>query len=380
MKKSIAIIVLFILLLSVAAGCENSKVVDISSDETGVFEGFSNTEYNSEADYQYFFCDSTQVQLVGNGYFLRYGDKLYYLSKDTMQLMPVCSQINCEHNTKDCDAYVNSVSVLRYYDGYLYYVDRTGAISENVNTLCRKSLDGSQTEKICDLIAENNVCVTVLGIHRGYVFYNVREGEDKCVLYRVDLDKKKLEKVYSYKAVFADLYRFIGYGDGVLFGRSCALNKDYSAFKYDLCYYDYKKNKVYVVLENSGGDYAVADGIIYYYADGGVYSYDVETDTKELFYAIDEPVYLSYDGKYLYLDNGWAEFFGFIEKSEIQVYIVDMEGNLIDAVSANEYYSTYGDMDYMFQTTLTGIEFFDKSKIGTNDKEWTKIDIDSAYN
>ena len=376
MKKSITIIVLFILLLCFMTGCDSIGSADISS-EGEVFEGFLNTEYNSETDYQYFFGDLSKVVLVGDGYYLNNYDKLYYMKKDTMQPMPVCSKIDCEHATNDCDAYIDSVSALRYYDGYLYYVVMHG---RNENVLYRRALDGSKVEKVCDLISSEDMLITELGIHRGYMLYSVIESEDSCALYRVDLNKKKNEKIYTYKAFYADLYRFIGYGYGVLFIKECALDKDYSAFRYDLCYYDYTKNRISVVLENSGGDYAVADDNIYYYADGGVYKYDTKSGNRELFYAADEPVFVSYDGKHLYLDNGWAYNLELINESECRIYIVDMDGKLMDIVSKNEYYTCYGDADYMFQSALNGIEYFDKSKIGTADNGWTEIGINSGYN
>ena len=89
MKKSIAIIILFILVLSTTAACSSSKVTNISIGKEGVFEGFSNTEYNPETDFQYFFSDLSQVALAGNGYYvLGYDSKLYYLEKNTMQPIP----------------------------------------------------------------------------------------------------------------------------------------------------------------------------------------------------------------------------------------------------------------------------------------------------
>ena len=294
-----------------------------------------------------------------------------------MNPMPVCSQIDCSHDTEDCDAYIYSGSALRYYDGYLYYVVVHG---RNENVLYRRALDGSRIEKVCDLISSEDILVTELGIHRGYMLYSVMESEDSCALYKVDLSKKKNEKIYTYKAFYADLYRFIGYGDGVLFVRLCALDKEYSEFKCDLCYYDYTDNKVSVIVENRVGDYAVAADNIYYYSDGGVYRYDIKSGSEELFYTVDEPVFVSYDGKYLYLDNGWAYNLELIDGSECRIYIVDMDGKLMDTVPQNEYYTCYGDADYMFQTTLNGIGYFDKSKIGTPDNAWTEIVIDSGYN
>ena len=84
MKKSITITVLFILLLSLIAGCGSSGADGTSIDEMEAFEGFSNTEYNPETDYQYFFGDLSDVVLAGDGYYLRNYDKLYYMKKDTI--------------------------------------------------------------------------------------------------------------------------------------------------------------------------------------------------------------------------------------------------------------------------------------------------------
>ena len=378
MKKGITITVLFILLVSLVTGCGGSGMADISSDK---FEGFSNTEYNPETDFQYFFSDLSQAALAGNGYYvLGYDSKLYYLEKGIMQPIPACSKIDCSHDTYDCDAYIDSVSAFRYYDGYLYYIKNEFG---NKNILYRRTLDSLRIEKVCDLIKAESTNVSELGLHRGYMCYSVVSSggsEDICTLYRVDLDKGKIEKVYEYKAFFADLYRFIGYGDGVLFIRSCALDKDYTEFRYDLCYYDYTKNRISVVIENSGGDYAIADDNIYYYSDGGVYRYDIMSGNKELFYSIDEPVLVSYDGKYLYFNNIRAYYLDIVDSSDCRLYITDMQGNLIDTVSIVPYCVYYGDTDYMFQQGLRNIEYLDKSKIGAADNDWTEIGINSGYN
>ena len=54
---------------------------------------------------------------------------LYYFDMVNKSVMPLCTKLNCEHNSQDCDAYVPDKSRvtggLWYYNNRLYMIERT---------------------------------------------------------------------------------------------------------------------------------------------------------------------------------------------------------------------------------------------------------------
>ena len=58
-----------------------------------------------------------------------------------------------------------------------------------------------------------------------------------------------------------------------------------------------------IILDNTSGDYCIAKDSILYQKQDSIYKYDLQSKTDVFLYQIVEPVYLSYDGRYIYLDN-----------------------------------------------------------------------------
>ena len=369
MKRIIFAVLVCAVLLS---GCTKTTDSESLKKEVVPIEGFTNTEYNPETDNQYYFSENSDSVAVDGGYYINYAGFLYFFDKKSKENHPVCSNLSCDHKTENCDAYLGDASYLQYYEGYLYYViydyDNKDAI------LYRKSLDGSVVEKISKILRADIIPNII--IHRGYAYF-AWDSKNDSTLYRIKLEKDAVrEKLFVYDEKFyPGIFRMKGYGDGVMFEASHDLNDDYTGAVFNLYYYDSNENAVKLVKEDIGGEYTVADRMIYYYKRGGVYQYDISTKTESMFYPIEEMVGISYDDRYLYLDNINAMNMNQISEKEHRVYVVDTNGQLIDTIPMPEYSCFYGDKDFIFQDIPIGYQVLDKTQLGTGKQEWIKIPI-----
>ena len=50
-------------------------------------------------------------------------------------------------------------------------------------------------------------------------------------------------------------------------------------------------------------------------------------------------------------------------------------GNIVDTIEYRDRFCLYGDEDYLFEFTSDGIAAFDKSQIGTKEREWTEFKL-----
>ncbi len=386
MKKIIITIIAVSFIFTM--GC--SKKSESLNKEVTPLENFQNTEYNAGTDYQFFWNENADIVTVQDGYYINYMGFLYYMDKENAEVIPVCSNIDCNHKTEECDAYLGDATYIQYYDGYIYYV----LSDSRTYFLYRKLLDGSSAEKVCKLFSGDiwpKICV-----HRGYAYYSIYTGGNDTSLYRVALEVgAEPEKLYNYSGYDADLQKIRGYGDGVLFIECCSLDKDYTEFSFNICYYDSNEDAVKSVLKNVRGDYAVVEDKIYYTMSDGVHCYDVSTGMDELFFELNEYVFLSYDGKSLYFDNRYnlnvmGERLYFDEndetdidlndysKSNHKVYVLDLDGNMVDCIDAGYFNVLFGDEDYLFQGELNGFSVLNKNALGTGLHEWKSIEI-SVY-
>ena len=359
------IIIFIALALFLASGCNRAVKSDSLNKEVVPLQGFQDTEYNAETDYQFFFDDNADIVLVGDGYYaLKYG-LLYYMDKSTMEKVFVCTNLDCRHDNEDCDAYLGNASFLQYCDGSLYYV----VCGSGKCTICKRTLDGSVVSKICSINIDG--IIPNISTHRGYAYYYLFEGDDKCSLFRVKLEADSTpEKLYTCKGYGAQIYKIHGYGDGVSFTTSIALDKDYNSFRQDIFYYDANENVVMSILEDTSSSCVIVDDKVYYWHEDGVYCYEPESGSSELFYELDEPSFVSFDGENFYFDNKYGINLKYLDAKEHRVYAVKREGELIDTIGLPESICLYGDSYYLFQSADGGVKIFDKSQFGTGEYKW----------
>lgn len=113
--------------------------------------------YIAGSDHQYMYYDRQNYfsrQAEGEkGYYLLQGNYIYYIDKDSKNVIPLCSKADCLHNSEsdedkysDCNAYVanNGMVQISYCNGYLYYINEDYINEEFV--LYRLKEDGSSRE------------------------------------------------------------------------------------------------------------------------------------------------------------------------------------------------------------------------------------------
>ena len=116
--------------------------------------------------------------------------------------------------------------------------------------------------------------------------------------------------------------------------------------------------------------------------DKELYVYNMDTKENRLLYTFDYPIYLSYDGKYLYgdLNVGYYGLSGDLH----YIYVLDLEGKLVDKIKVLSMRTcSFGDDKYLFQwfdldenlepLEIPFIKAFDKSQIGTGKQEWIEL-------
>ena len=164
-------------------------------------------EYVQGMDYQYMY-DNRPMAEAPEGYYFRVSDFLYYIGKDTMEPVPLCSKPNCLHQQEqdpekvaDCGAFFRdprAEPLLAYYDGAVYLTalkdpfDSSGAID-----LIRIKTDGTERETVLELPENSGVCL----IHCGYLYYTVDtyniELDADYGVYRQSLQGGKPELIYK---------------------------------------------------------------------------------------------------------------------------------------------------------------------------------------
>lgn len=111
----------------------------------------------------------TTVYSIRNG--LDAGSSLFitYMDKATGISLPLCGKPECMHNDGNCNANVNRPRGLCVYDGKLYWQD--------YGQVMRMNLDGTEREKVCYYSDYGSNLVIVF--HRGYVYYTSEKNDIK---------------------------------------------------------------------------------------------------------------------------------------------------------------------------------------------------------
>ena len=121
--------------------------------------------------------------------------------------------------------------------------------------------------------------------------------------------------------------------------------------------YNMKNDEVIKVVDAQVCDFAIDDtnNILYYYVIGeGLYRYSFNSqETKKIYTADDLTTMcmLSYDGKYIYMDNVRHRAFTVMgtDDTERYVYVLDSDGRMINTIRVTEYgpFVDYGDNKYL---------------------------------
>ena len=388
LKRTILMLLISALLL---CSCQSSTKDNSDTDFGSLLKkstniDFGDTTYNIETDSQnYFDMSMRQIAASPDGYFLFKWNSnpqakiLSFISKNLKKYIPVCSRADCSHDDETCDAAYPYLFYIDYYDGNLYVVndetDKTNRDYIHFN-LYRISCDSSVYEKEFEMMyAKRGDCmIPQFIIHRGYVYYLAESGGDFC-LYEYDLQKKNRRLLYRAKDenMNATIGSIQGYGDGIFF--SCCSGENE---KMKVIYYSQKDDEYYEITNGiTAVNFSITgDGIVYY---GGNCIKKVSFATlEETIFAESEKVSISYDGRYVYLDNDWNCNLDVDnpDYSNRKVEVYDTDGKHIDTIdlAGQSCWGIFGDIDYMFfYFNDDYISMLDKSQIGTGKHEWVEV-------
>lgn len=408
MKKLTLIAVL--LVFSLTSGCVEKQAAAPAADAVPYSKENMKLGYDGQAFFSvytkefaeteegyYYFDKSYEVNKSGVGKIINY---LMFFDKEAKKSVPVCSLANCMHEqeNEDCNAQFSAgyrmeqkttrPYFLWYYDGNLYTI----IINYTVNTynydLYQISLDGSKRTKYIELYTlyeEGGISIPDAFCHRGYIYYTITESDGIESLFRVKIEKEaRPEQIVKLDNENSYIDEFQIYKTGITYSEN--LNTDENIIS-SIKYVDQNSGKVEAILDDTVFTmYTIARDTVYYTSNNEIYAYNVESKDREKIYSMNRGGYgyISYDGKYLYAEVSPVSLEDY---SEHYIYVIDLEGNLIDSIQAPSSQSCYfGDSDYLFQMfdlneSLTGrsdmpmIKAFDKSQIGTGSHEWIELPI-----
>lgn len=331
----------------------------------------------------------------GGYYFLNEtANSLMFFDSETKEYIPVCAKPECEHNNSSCDAYLASGSHLigsvYYYKGYIYLFKLVNgkAALEQITS------DGSSRRVIAEVIPNNGTSSLYMAFHAGYAYIYDHSGhlhldeEYTESIIEVCLETGELKNVYEITGVNMAIDNAKSFGDKLFFvvEQSCKNEETgITALKgQGLFAYDYNTHEVYCINKSDIYDYFmdIENNALYYYINGeGLYKADIDTMDSRLIYAATDQMdmcQVSYDGKYLYLNNlRWCGYKN-VSRKYGSCIVLDTNGEIVNEIPCSGFlHIYYGDSEYMFalrpgEGAMNGLVYIEKSSIETI-KDWTRI-------
>jgi len=194
MIKSKYIVVL--VLITLVTACDKSG--DINKEQTN---------FINNRDSQFYYNTSPEIPMADSedAYYFINGNNMsyiYYMDKKSNDVLPLCSKLECEHDSVDCDACLGSygenqknrsILFLKYYEDELYYVySEVQEEGGDTIVLCKMELDGTRQKELYAF----SEYVLDIALHRGYVYFTTNDfatlpGTDSlstATFYRMSLD------------------------------------------------------------------------------------------------------------------------------------------------------------------------------------------------
>ena len=338
----------------------------------------------------YFSPDArAQVAKGENGYYYMdsYGKYIKYYDIASDDEIVLCSKAECSHDNRECNAYLGGEYLYQvyFYKGYLYLLN----ISKGNIELVRCKADGSGREALGELCESSDYNVSVVFLN-DYVYFSKNQGEisdreREICIYRMSLDKREVETVYTYNGVNSAFIKLRGYGSNLYFtimSVEADENGKFSRSGKGLFCYNSESGEVNKVIDESIYDYCIDTdkGYIYYYVYGeGLYRAKDKIKEK-VFEATDQTGFcdLSYDGRFVYMENsGWSTFSPAFMKNDTEItkyiWIFDdgEEFKTIDVSGEHILSIINGDSQYFFALRYDGMDCFNKDKFfGSGVLEW----------
>ena len=402
MKKKYLIVLSAILLLS--GGCsssgenieqtteqERAKTVDVDKLYSANKEYLAQPYWNQACDY---------IKKTDNGYYFIDGNLLYFWDSAVQEGTVVCSAPNCDHQGSYGNAYIGSYgdedqygfvkTGMEIYNDHIYMLGyEMGDVMDFY--IYQISMDGSEREKLAYLYtnekdATGGFMWTYDWIMVNGYYYGAYDGEDGTYgLEKICLDGTR-ESVYDMSNLDTPNISLIkGYNHDVYFTTEWKADEGNGNYVFRLMKYNIDTGKTETLLENfKGNDYCLTDENHIFYYDINNDCYLIDLTTKEEILVADDMNQLSAvtsDGNYVYLCD------------YENVYVYDFDGMLTDTIPCPSATVLFGDGEYLFveafQEPGTDVEkeggtmhmwVLDKSQIGSEHKQWMKMELGSDSN
>lgn len=338
----------------------------------------SYAEYGDDWDYEYsdYKFDSEKSQFymaentaaAENGYYyisnapvndVNY-DFIYFYDMKNQTSLPLCSKLNCEHDSENCDAYITddecAGNCIWYYKERLYMVERTA----EKDLLVSYDKNGRDKKTQAELSVGGGTVRTGSKVTGGRLYYSISDG-DKLSVYTVSLTEKEAPKqIMEYELDYKYRVKLNLYAtdNGLYMQFMGADDIDSQEYIYD--YYDTASGEVkncYNSNENEldvrGQIESKPDFANIFYEEGNVYFPSVDGaefiinrlnfDTKKCdeVYVLDTSEHnnsaeivslVGYDGKYMYIYERIDPLMQ--RKHDVvggdNLYVVDINGKLVN--------------------------------------------------
>ena len=149
-----------------------------------------------------------------DGLYYMKADRLYFFDANTQKSAVVCSKANCNHDSEDCNAYIEGANMFMFYDGYVYvssFVVDVNSDNGEVEYNGGVSLDGISSDgskRVNIYSADSGAVLSVKAIDgdiyfTAYKFRNEKDFTDPIhdnYLYKYDLRWNKSTCLYEHNA------------------------------------------------------------------------------------------------------------------------------------------------------------------------------------
>lgn len=268
--------------------------------------------YNSSTDMEKdIFYDVKSADTGDIIYMFSNRSLLTYFDKKTGSRGLLCSKPDCEHNSSECNAYIDKALGIQYYDGYIYVV--TSASFE----LIKVSLDGTERESMGSLISKGSGSFISWTIHRGYVYYYyICDGSSTEDTYYINnsncIFRKSLDKDSEPECIIpmpnmseAIMCKPIGTGSYVYMLIPNENEEIGMLYRYNI---ETGKLECFKEWGDNISGMIIRDNEIYYCEQienenrSVIYCYNIETGEKNIFLETDNLIVnLKYDNDFIYI-------------------------------------------------------------------------------
>jgi hypothetical protein len=262
-------------------------------------------------------------------------------------------------------------------------------LKNGMSVLTKISPDGAKREEIAELFPNSNVTSVNVIFHDDYAYvydtigHSGSSEENTEYIKKVSLAGKSSEIVFEYTGTGSSIGNAKSFGDKLFFEvEDYQVNKETAEYssKRQLYTFDYKTGASEKILQENISGYHVdmEQSILYYFIIGdGLYKCSLDGSEKKLIFKADATMVvaaLSFDGTYLYMENGgMGSTTNLREKIDRLVYVLDKDGSVVNTIPMSKNAILYfGDEEYLFGKDNDKLIYIDKKDIATA-TEWVTL-------